>query len=215
MYVTYLELVNNVLRRLREPEVASVTESEYSTLVGDYINDAKTIVENAYQWAGLRQEITVATVDGQVGYSLTGIPSRSKIIDVWNTSSNAEVTYKDKAWFRQYKDNAPSGTPKYYTFDGLDASGDIKIKFYPTPEAAEDMEISLVAPEDRMTANGDELKAPHTPVIHLAIALLARERGETGGTSTGELFQIAERFLKDAIAIEAARHEEELIYYTV
>lgn len=215
MYLTYLELVNNVLRRLREPEVSSVSESEYSLLVGDYINDAKTVVENSYQWSGLRQDITLQTANGTRGYSLTGVPSRSKIMDVWNVSEDREITYRDKQWFRRNKLSAASGSPSYYTFDGLNSLGEVQILLYPTPDSAEDIDVSVVAPLERMTNNGDLLKVPYTPVLHLALALLARERGETGGTSTAELFQISERFLKDAIAIEAARHEEELIYYTV
>lgn len=39
--MTYLNLVNNVLRRLREDEVSSVADSTYSKLAGDFINDAK------------------------------------------------------------------------------------------------------------------------------------------------------------------------------
>jgi len=52
------------------------------------------------------------------------------------------------------------------------------------------------------------------PVMHLAIALLARERGETGGTSAPEYFAIADRYLSDAIALDAQKHPEETIFYT-
>jgi hypothetical protein len=41
--MTYLNLVNNVLRRLREDEVSNVSESTYSAMVGDYVNDAKDL----------------------------------------------------------------------------------------------------------------------------------------------------------------------------
>ena len=43
--MTYLNLVNNVLRRLREDEVASVSNDTYSKMVGDFVNDAKQFVE--------------------------------------------------------------------------------------------------------------------------------------------------------------------------
>ena len=56
---------------------------------------------------------------------------------------------------------------------------------------------------------------PSQPVIHLAVALLARERGETGGTSTAEYFGIADRYLSDAIAIDAAKHPEEMYFRTI
>ena len=47
--MTYLDLVNNVLRRLRETEVSTVAANSYSKLVGDLINDAKDLVENAWE----------------------------------------------------------------------------------------------------------------------------------------------------------------------
>jgi len=53
------------------------------------------------------------------------------------------------------------------------------------------------------------------PVIHFAVALLARERGETGGTSTAEYFTIANKYLSDAIAIDAAKHPEEMVFRTI
>ena len=46
--MTYLNLVNNVLRRLREDEVSSVTDNTYSKMVGDFVNDAKKMVAVSY-----------------------------------------------------------------------------------------------------------------------------------------------------------------------
>ena len=36
--MTYLQIVNQVLRRMRQAEVASVTESTYSTMIADFVN---------------------------------------------------------------------------------------------------------------------------------------------------------------------------------
>lgn len=213
--MTYLDLVNNCLRRLRESEASSVSENEYSAMVGDFVNDAKHIIENAYQWSALRQDIDVTTVASTKTYSLTGASSRSKIVDVWNETSDVALTYRDKKWFRRREVTAPSGQPAYFTYEGLDASGDIKVRIFPTPDAAYTLEFNAVVPQDRLSDDSDVLLIPEMPVIHLALAMLARERGETGGTASAELFQISDRYLKDAIAAEAARHEEELIYYTV
>jgi hypothetical protein len=58
------------------------------------------------------------------------------------------------------------------------------------------------------------LSIPSQPVIHLAIALLARERGETGGTAAAEYFSIADTYLSDAVALDAQKHPEETIWYT-
>ena len=42
---TYLDVVNNVLRRLREPVVSSVTDTDYSAMLGVFVNDAKREIE--------------------------------------------------------------------------------------------------------------------------------------------------------------------------
>ena len=67
---------------------------------------------------------------------------------------------------------------------------------------------------DELVNDTDPLIIPSQPVIHLAVALLARERGETGGTSAPEYFQIADRYLSDAIAMDAQKHPEETIWFT-
>jgi len=64
------------------------------------------------------------------------------------------------------------------------------------------------------TADTDVLTVPSTPVIQLATAMAARERGETGGASAAELFAIADSTLADAIAMDAALHPEETIWYS-
>jgi hypothetical protein len=48
--MTYLELVNDVLVRLREPTVSTVIQTAYSSLIGKFINDAKRQVEDAFAW---------------------------------------------------------------------------------------------------------------------------------------------------------------------
>jgi hypothetical protein len=51
-------------------------------------------------------------------------------------------------------------------------------------------------------------------VLHLAVAFASRERGETGGTSTQEYFTMANKYLSDAIALDAANAPEKTIFYT-
>ena len=52
--MTYLECVNRVLRRLRENEVTTVTETPYSKLIGDLVNVVKVEVEDSWNWSALR-----------------------------------------------------------------------------------------------------------------------------------------------------------------
>ena len=60
--MTFLELVNDVLIRLREPVVTTYNETTYSTLIAKFVNDTKRQVEDAFNWNALGQTITISTV---------------------------------------------------------------------------------------------------------------------------------------------------------
>lgn len=72
---TYLQLVNDVLIRLRETAVTTAAASSYSQMVGAFINDAKREVEDAWQWSGLLDYFTITASTGQVSYETTGAPT--------------------------------------------------------------------------------------------------------------------------------------------
>ena len=214
--MTYLDLVNNVLRRLREDTVTAVTNDTYSTMVGDFVNDAKEMVESAWDWSALRTRLTISTTADDYTYSLTGTGDKGRVLNAINDTSNLEMQYQTQNWFDNqfFIQNAASGAPEYFTYNGVDANGDAQIDIYPKPDGVYSLKVKAVIRNTALTDNLDTLKIPSQPVIHLAVALLARERGETGGTSTPEYFAIADKYLSDAIALDAQRHPEETIFYT-
>lgn len=214
--MTYLQLVNNVLRRLREDEVASVQTSTYSKMVGDFVNDAKKIVEDSWDWSGLRTTLTVTTSSGIFNYALTGSQNKIKVLDVVNDTSNKFMEYQTAHWFNnKYLNQDPvSSSPDYYTYNGVNSNGDTQVDLYPKPDGVYNLRFNCILRNDELSADDDQLVIPSQPVIHLAVALLARERGETGGTSAPEYFGIADKYLSDAIALDAQKHPEETIWYT-
>lgn len=215
--MTYLNIMNNVLRRLREEEVNSVNDSTYSKMAGDFINDAKTIVEQAADWSSLRTTLSIATVADDNLYSLTGCGDDVKIMSALNDTQNCFLSYQTKDWFNDniYISDEVSGAPKYYTFNGLDSNGDTQVLVNPKPDGVYNLRFDVIKRQADLTLDSTELLVPEKPVIHLAVALLARERGETGGTSTAEYFSIADKYLSDAIAIDAAKHPEEMVFRTI
>lgn len=214
--MTYLEIVNNVLRRMREEEVASVQSTTFSKMVGDFVNDAKSLVETAWDWSGLKTTLVVPTVSGTVTYSLTDSKDKIKTLSVLNDTSNVFMEYRPSDWFNDKYYNAEelSGTPQYYTFSGLDANKDTQVDVYPKPDGVYNLRFNCVLRNADLVNDTDELDIPYLPVMHMAIALLARERGETGGTSVPEYFGIADRYLSDAVALDANKHPDELVWYT-
>jgi hypothetical protein len=215
--MTYLNLMNSVLRRLREEETTSVTSTTYVKMVGDFINDAKTLVGQAADWSALRETITISTTASDNTYSLTGGGDNIKVMSMLNDTENCFMEYQTKDWFNEqlYISSAAEGAPRYFTYNGLDASGDTQILVGPTPDGVYSIRVDTVKRQADLSANDDVLLVPAQPVIHLAVALLARERGETGGTSTAEYFTIANQYLSDAIAIDAAKHPEEMVFRTI
>lgn len=210
--MTYLQIVNNVLRRMRENEVSAVSENTYSAMVGDYVNDAYRLIKDSWKWSSLRQTISIATVDATPSYELTGSDYSVEILSVIDTDTGEFLTYKPQVWFTEkYNQPLVSGRPTYYTFDG-EASGVPKIKLYPQPNDVYNIAFDVVIRADELTEGSDVVLVPNLPLIHMSIALLSRERGETGGPSAAELYSIADRYLGDAIALDANKHPEELVW---
>lgn len=214
--MTYLQLVNSVLRRLREDEVTTVSQNSYSKLIGEYVNDAKRTVEDAYDWTALRTTLTVSTTADTFNYVLTGSQNRMKLLDVINDTSNFFMSYKPSRWMDQaFLINEPSiGSPQFYSFNGVNANGDNAVDIYPKPSGVYQLRFNVVLRTSDFTQDTDNMAIPSSPVVQLATALGARERGETGGTSAAELFALSDNTMADAIAIDASQHPEETIWYS-
>ncbi len=214
MSTSYLTIVNEVLRRLREDEVSAIANTAYSKMVGDFVNDAKRIVEDSHDWSTLRTTIVVPTVADTTEYSLTNAGERVKIYSAINDTSNFFMRYESPNWFNNayYISGEVTGTPDSYTFSGIDSNEDTKVQVYPKPDAVYSLRFDLIAREAELSGDTDTTVLPKNAIIHNAVALLARERGETGGTTSQDYFLIADKHLSDAIAIDAYKNPEEFIY---
>lgn len=73
---TYLQLVNDVLVRLRETPVSTVSQTSYSMLVGALVNDAKREVEDSWQWSQLFDYLTFNCISGISSYETNTMLTR-------------------------------------------------------------------------------------------------------------------------------------------
>lgn len=208
MSTTYLQAVNDVLKRLREPEVTSVNDNTYSKLIGVLINDAKRIVEDAYPWNALNSSITVTTVNGTVSYELPNAGTRFKDLYAVNTTNKSYLSYKPYTWFIDNTMNNSVGVPDSYTFNGQDTSGNSKVEIYPIPDNTYSLKFYLNIPQKDLTSDAENVTIlPHL-VTQLAYALAIAERGEDGGMNTSEAYIKYKESLADAISIEASRYPD-------
>lgn len=209
---TYLSLVNEVLVRLREPQVTTVNENSVSSLVGLFVNDAKRECADAYDWDAFNFAVTVTTVADQYeGYSVTGAGVRCKVMDVINTSRQYPLEPMDHATLDLMAygtANPQKTTPFNYIFDGVDSNGDAKVNFWPIPDAAYNIRFSLNVPEENFSSDSDTTYLPKEPIVLGALARALVERGEDGGLTSSECYALAKKSLGDLIAIELSRSPE-------
>ena len=208
--MTYLELINDVLIRLRETTVSTNAETTYSTLIGKFVNDAKRQVEDAFSWNVLGQNITLTTTANTYSYSLTGAGQKFQVMDAINTTSNVGMQNISFVQMNRFQNLVPvaTGIPEYYAFDGVDASGDTKVSLYSRPDGVYTVIFSLTIPQATLASDATSILVPDFLVAQNAYARALVERGEDGGLSSSEAYQLYKSMLSDYIALEGTRYPE-------
>jgi len=208
--MTYLELVNDVLIRLRETQVSTVTETPYSTLIGKFVNDAKRQIEDAYAWNVLGTTLAFNTVPGTYIYSMTGAGQKFQVMDAINSTANVGFTNIGFVEMNRLQNfsTAISGIPSQYTFDGVDGNGDTKVVLYARPDNVYTIQFALTVPQATLSSDSTSVLVPDVLVAQNAYARALVERGEDGGLASSEAYQLYRSMLSDYIALESTRYPE-------
>ena len=208
--MTYLELINDVMIRLRETTVASNGQTPYSLLIGKFVNDAKRQVEDSYGWNVLGQTVTITTVAATYIYSMTGAGQKFQVMDAINVTSNVGLKNISFVQMNRYQNLVPaiSGIPEYYSFDGVDGNGDTKVVLYARPDGVYTIPFSLTVPQAALSSDGTSVLVPDVLVAQNAYARALVERGEDGGLASSEAYQLYRSMLADYISLESTRYPE-------
>jgi hypothetical protein len=208
--MTYLELINDVLIRLRETTVATSNQTSYSTLIGKFVNDAKRQVEDSYGWNVLGQTVTISTTAGTYIYSMTGAGQKFQVMDAINITSNVGLRNISFVEMNRFQNFVPaiSGIPEYYSFDGVDGNGDTKVVLYARPDNVYTLAFALTVPQAPLTSDNTSVLVPDVLVAQNAFARALVERGEDGGLASSEAYQLYRSMLSDYIALEGTRYPE-------
>lgn len=208
--MTYLQLINDVLIRLRETQVSTANETNYSTLIGKFVNDAKRQIEDAYAWNVLGQTLTITTTAGTYIYSMTGAGQKFQVMDAINTTSNvglSNISFVEMNRFQNFT-TPISGIPNAYTFDGVDNNGDAQVVLYARPDNVYTIKFSLTVPQAVLSSDSTSVLVPDVLVVQNAFARALVERGEDGGLASSEAYQLYRSMLSDYIALESTRFPE-------
>ena len=202
--MSFLDIVNKVLRKLREDEVSSVAESEYSKLIGEFVNDAKDWMEDIWFWSVYETSISTAITGDSTttDYDLTGTTDRSFLIrrerdglplafDVTSGDIGGQLhdmSYKDLR-YRQAVDGGTSTTTHPDTFAiKPDADGrGYTIELLWPASVARTWETHWYVPQATLevdsTDDGTNVLLPSNPLIAGALFFALNERGEEMGES--------------------------------
>jgi hypothetical protein len=209
--MNFIQLVNDVLVRLRETEVSSVNDNAYSKMIGKFVNDSKRMVEDAYNWNALSDTLTAVTATDIFNYVLVGSGQRFRIIDVLNDTSDTILTNAPTQYMNQQflLTAQTKGAPNYYNFNGTDSNGDTQVDLFPIPNGVYNIRFNIIKPQVALSADADKVLVPSEPIIMLAYAKALAERGEDGGLISSEAYGLYKTSLADAISLESGRYIEE------
>lgn len=197
---TFLNLVNAVQRRLRADVTASVTTTNYSTMIGDLVNQALSEVAHAHTpWIGQWSTISSASLSGDDDPSTEHLVSSASLNDspafsvgmVWTTTSTdttpryASLVSHDR--FQKVLLDQPTqvGVPTIAHFSSR-TSGAIDMRLHPAYATGTTFQIHLTLwlNHTKLSADGSQiLGTMELPVVLKAFELALAERGEEDTSS--------------------------------
>lgn len=212
--MNYLAIVNEVMLRLREDEVTSVSESSYSRLIGVFVKQALSEVEDARDWNVLRTTVQVTTAAGDYAYALASAGTSYNILCVFNDTQDYEVCKAPSAAWMTHQLLGPSveqNQPGHYDVNGVDGSGDPVVNFFPVPDAVYNINFNMKI-KTVLSADTEEVYVDTLPVILKATLLAVDERGDDSGLTIDALQGQFNNALANAIAYDANLNEDETVW---
>jgi len=211
--MNYLQLVNGVLDRLREPQTVTVLtmDDPVVNVVKHFVNDAKRHVEAAHAWNATRNVWQFSTEAGTPAYVLDGTAGGARITQVARDDAPRHMDQ----WDLRAVISQRSGSPWRWAWEGTDDTGNIMLRFDPIPDDVYGISVLGHRNLPDLAQDTDELRLPDQPVLYYALALAVRERGEVGGQTATELFAMAQQYISDAIALDATLSPTEFTWAVV
>ena len=130
--MNYLQLVNGVLDRLREPQAPTVrtTEDPVVNVVKHFVNDAKRHVEASHAWNATRNIWQFSTEAGTPAYVLDGTTGGARITQVARDDASRHMDQ----WDLRAVIGQRTGSPWRWAWEGTDDAGNIMLRFDPIPD---------------------------------------------------------------------------------
>lgn len=225
---TQLNIVNDVLRRLREDVVSTVSSTDYSVLIAMFLNDAKEDLEDMWFWTVNEVEIdTTILADGTRTYDLTSTTDRSFMVrDIQDelpmayditTNENAQLFDIPLKELRRWRNKSattigdlakphifsikPDSDGRGYTLELREGANNARTwrTYWYAPQA----ELALDG-----TADATEILLPERPLYLRTLYYALNERGEEMGEPGGVADARAEKAAAAAMELDTQVHKK-------
>ncbi len=209
---TFLDCVNGVLRRVREVEAVSVSDNAYVKLVGEFVNEAKREVEDAWNWSVLRTTKTISTANGTQNYEIPGTNPRSRLLSIYIPSLKRDLVQATQYQMHEWTNlqGTTTGDPQYFSVgNSTAATGVLTIDLWPVPTSVLTVKVDCVVPQADLSAGTDVVYVPSELVIQGAYLRAINERGEDGGRLSEQQADLYRKAVASYISIEAERYGDE------
>ena len=233
--MNYLEMVNEVLVRMREEEVTDVNDPENDPeqrMVCKFVNDARSLVERSHAWNALRKLWVIDLRHEKYKYRLDGHAEASTIYLV-RYANGLPLQEVPSKWIESK--GREMGSPSWFAPSHVSTHA-VELRVYPRPSnkytgtgnvfeytTAEYNEASYPSfgnqlhvyghgQGNRLFKNDDQILVPDDPVMNYALAFSQRERGEAGGQNSAEIFALAKQYLSDAISWDVTNSSGEYVW---
>jgi hypothetical protein len=209
---TFLDCVNGVLRRVREVEAVSVSDNAYVKLVGEFVNEAKREVEDAWNWSVLRTTKTISTANGTQNYEIPGTNPRSRLLSIYIPSLKRDLVQATQYQMHEWTNlqGTTTGDPQYFSVgNSTAATGVLTIDLWPVPTSVLTVKVDCVVPQADLSAGTDVVYVPSELVIQGAYLRAINERGEDGGRLSDQQADLYRKAVASYISIEAERYGDE------
>lgn len=231
-----VDVVNRVLRRLREEQVETVNETDYSLLLGDFLNEIIGEINDATEWQSNDHTVTVEVTSGDNTYDLTGTNRYSVLLfdnasgrpRAWRFDNDTDrygdwMTFVEPGAFEQLFQQdreIPEAEPTFFTLVSNENDDGLTLKLWPIPSSTNYLRIDFNTPVEDYDPAGnemfdpdeDDLPYPFRPMYLGTLWMALMERGEEIGQPGGQAEMNYRRALGSAVETEI-RNRERAGYY--
>jgi hypothetical protein len=195
---TQLQIVNQVLRRLREDQVTATTDSAYAELIASFVSDIHQEVLESHTWNQLITEYSVTLIAGTTEYTIPGLTENSFLLYdsnemplaflLANANDTAPYQMTQESHRDRWADNkewasaSTQTTPIVFSVVRYSTGWRLVLRDIPAASAAgKIVKMLWWTPEAELladgTTDGTSIAIPNRPIFLGALYLALNERG--------------------------------------